>query len=160
MVAARLRLATDLPLMGHLADEIQRQAGADLARHIRDIDRGDDLDDVVADDLALAGYAAQQVRGLVVGEATEAGTEDTRSQWRIEAVGVEGDVIAVRPRNPLEDSIDADLVDFLGADLHAAIGERVVDLLLPGAADGVQPDLGHAADPRYFRGAAHGAAQP
>ena len=69
--------------MGHLADEIQRQAGADLARQIRDVDRGDDLDDVVADDLALAGYAAQQVRGLVVVEAAKAGTEDTRSQWPI-----------------------------------------------------------------------------
>src|SRR5215213_9551227 len=133
--------------MGHLADEIQRQACADLTRHIRDVERGDDLDDVVADDLALPGYAAQQVRGLVVGEATEARTEDTRSQWRIEAVRIEGDVIAVRLRNALEDSIDADLMDFLGTDLHAAIGERVVNLLLPGAADCMQSDLRHAADP-------------
>ena len=86
---------TNLSRMCHFADQIKGKAGADVAGDVGDVEGGDDLDDVVADDLALAGDAAQQVGGFVVGDAAEAGGEDAGGDRDVEGVGVEGDVVAI-----------------------------------------------------------------
>src|SRR3954452_20434604 len=94
LLDSELRLA-DLGGVGHFADEVEGETGADVAGDVGHVEGGDDLDDVVADDLPLAGDAAQHVRGLVVGDAAEARGEDAGGDRYVKGVGVEGDVVAI-----------------------------------------------------------------
>jgi hypothetical protein len=99
------------------------------------IERRDYLDEIKPDDPALQGDPAQEIGGFIVGDTSEARCPDAWRDSRIEGIGVERDVVTRSIRDAFEDRFNAYTVKLLRSDEDAAIGTRVINFLLPGAAD-------------------------
>lgn len=89
-----------------------------------EIARRRDLDNVHADQFALADEALDQLDRLPVGDATRLRAFHCRHHRRVEPVGVDGEIIAAAIRNALQQRSGADVLPFIGGDDVGAIGTR------------------------------------
>src|SRR5262249_54138829 len=149
----------DLPRVAERAEQGEDQPAREVARDVVDIDAGDYLHEVVADDAPLALHPSVEVGHLLLGHAALCGAGLARGDGGIEAVGIDGDVVALGGRDASEDLVDAHPVQLLRAHEDAAVLAGGVELLLAGAAEAAEADLGHAGEPGHLGGPAQRAAQ-
>src|SRR5215217_344828 len=158
--ASTRALCRPLPLLQLESDQVEDQAGGDLARRSGQVVHWSHLDEVEADDASLLGDPFQEVLYLVVVEPARRRRPVTRGDARIESVGVHRDVVAIALRDAIERLLDPQPAHVAHAQDHTAVGPGGLEVTSLAAADAADPELCHPVDVFTLRDPAHGAAMP